>query len=93
MTESLRSPELWDFQAEAVQALRDNISDGVRNQILCAPTGSGKTDHRHRPNDLRGRVEESIISEIEPEAWARCEQAQEAEQESLEDLLDNWASA
>lgn len=36
--------ELWDFQAEAVEGLRENIRHGVMNQILCAPTGSGKTE-------------------------------------------------
>lgn len=38
-----RALELYDFQAEAVEQLRDNIRQGVRNQILSAPTGSGKT--------------------------------------------------
>lgn len=45
------------------------------------------------PNDLRRRVRESIEREIEPEAWARGIQAQEAEQESLEALLDRWTAA
>jgi hypothetical protein len=44
-------------------------------------------------NALRQRVEESIREHIEPEAWARCEIAQEAEQESLESLLDKWVAA
>jgi DNA repair protein RadD len=34
---------LHDWQEEAVQALRDNIYARVKNQILAAPTGSGKT--------------------------------------------------
>ena len=34
---------LHDWQEEAVQALRDNINARVKNQILAAPTGSGKT--------------------------------------------------
>lgn len=34
---------LYDWQAEAVEALRANIRNGVRNQILASPTGSGKT--------------------------------------------------
>ncbi|MQA92690.1 MAG: hypothetical protein GEU90_21115 [Gemmatimonas sp.] len=42
------------------------------------------------PNDLRDRVRDSIVKEIEPEAWDRCVRAQEAEQESLEHLLDAW---
>lgn len=42
------------------------------------------------PNDLRKRVEDAVEAEIEPEAWGRCERAQEAEQESLQTLLDRW---
>lgn len=34
---------LRDYQAESVEALRANIREGVRNQVLCAPTGAGKT--------------------------------------------------
>ncbi len=45
------------------------------------------------PNDLRARVKESIEAEIEPEAWRRCAAAQEAEQESLKKLLDEWVAA
>ena len=40
------------------------------------------------PNVLRARVEDSIEDLIEPEAWARCAACQEAEQESLESVLD-----
>jgi len=42
------------------------------------------------PNDLRDRVEEAIRGEIEPEAWARCVKCQEAEQASLQHVLDKW---
>lgn len=35
--------ELRDYQAEAVEALRANIRAGKKNQVLAAPTGSGKT--------------------------------------------------
>lgn len=45
------------------------------------------------PNDLRHRVEDSILAEIEPVAWERCRRAQEAEQESLQSLLDQWKAA
>jgi DNA repair protein RadD len=38
-----RAIELYPWQAEAVEALRANIRDDVRNQILASPTGSGKT--------------------------------------------------
>lgn len=34
---------LYDYQTQAVEALRDNIKNGIRTQVLCAPTGSGKT--------------------------------------------------
>lgn len=34
---------LYDFQEEAVERLRENIRHGVMNQVLAAPTGSGKT--------------------------------------------------
>lgn len=32
-----------DYQVEALDALRANIRKGIRRQILCAPTGAGKT--------------------------------------------------
>ena len=35
---------LWPFQEEAKHVLRQNILQGVRRQILCSPTGSGKTE-------------------------------------------------
>jgi superfamily II DNA or RNA helicase len=35
--------QLRPFQNESIEALRENIRQGVRNQILSAPTGSGKT--------------------------------------------------
>ncbi len=35
--------ELRPYQASAVQQLRDNIAIGVKNQLLCVPTGGGKT--------------------------------------------------
>ena len=34
---------LRDYQLESVERLRQGIRDGHRSQILCAPTGSGKT--------------------------------------------------
>lgn len=34
---------LYDFQLDSVEKLRENIRQGVKNQILSAPTGSGKT--------------------------------------------------
>lgn len=38
-----RELTLYDWQEEAVEALRENIRRGTKNQILAAPTGSGKT--------------------------------------------------
>lgn len=38
-----RAIELYPWQAEAVEALRGNIRAEIRNQVLSAPTGSGKT--------------------------------------------------
>lgn len=35
--------ELRPYQQESIQSLRDGISSGHRKQILCAPTGAGKT--------------------------------------------------
>ncbi len=34
---------LYPFQLEAVDRLRQNIRKGIMRQILCSPTGSGKT--------------------------------------------------
>lgn len=35
--------ELRSYQLDAIERLRDGIRAGLRNQILCAPTGAGKT--------------------------------------------------
>jgi DNA repair protein RadD len=35
--------QLYDYQTQAVEALREHIKAGKKNIILCAPTGSGKT--------------------------------------------------
>jgi hypothetical protein len=42
------------------------------------------------PNDLRDLVEEAIKSEIEPEAWARCEAMNKAEEESIREGVASW---
>jgi len=34
---------LYDFQTESVEFLRNNIRDNIKNQVLSAATGSGKT--------------------------------------------------
>lgn len=35
--------ELRDYQTEAIERLRQGIREGHRSQLLCAPTGAGKT--------------------------------------------------
>ena len=42
------------------------------------------------PRNLREIVERAIRSRIEPVAWARCEEINKAEQESLRTVLDGW---
>ena len=34
---------LRDYQSAALESARENIRKGNRRQILCAPTGAGKT--------------------------------------------------
>ena len=36
-------PPLRDYQAEALEELREGMRAGLASQILCAPTGAGKT--------------------------------------------------
>lgn len=38
-----RTIDLRDYQIEAVESLRDGIRQGMRRQVLVAPTGAGKT--------------------------------------------------
>jgi hypothetical protein len=45
------------------------------------------------PNDLRDCVEQAIKELIEPEAWARCEAVNRAEQESLKTIIAKWGEA
>jgi hypothetical protein len=45
------------------------------------------------PNDLRSRVEEAIIAEIEREAWDRCQTVEKAERESLQSVMEKWGEA
>jgi len=35
--------KLYDYQEEATETLRSNIRKGIRSQLLCVPTGGGKT--------------------------------------------------
>jgi superfamily II DNA or RNA helicase len=41
--EAANTIKLYDFQERAIEELRRNILAGVKNQVLCSPTGSGKT--------------------------------------------------
>ena len=43
MSPDARPIDLRDYQFESVGALRQGIKDGKTNQVLCAPTGAGKT--------------------------------------------------
>jgi hypothetical protein len=45
------------------------------------------------PNDLRDCVEEAIRGLIEPTAWRRREEVNQAEQESLKTILKGWCAA
>ena len=42
------------------------------------------------PNDLRACVKREIKKLIEPTAWARCEMINEAEQDLLKMVMNNW---
>ncbi|WFU53028.1 hypothetical protein QA639_25485 [Bradyrhizobium pachyrhizi] len=42
------------------------------------------------PNDLRARVEGMIERHIEPVAWERCRLVNEAERDSLREVLESW---
>jgi hypothetical protein len=44
------------------------------------------------PNDLRDCVEEAIQDLVEPVAWKRCEEVNEAEQEPLKTILKQWGA-
>jgi hypothetical protein len=45
------------------------------------------------PNRLRDLIEAAILMRIEPTAWARCVEVEEAEQKSLRHVLDAWRGA
>jgi hypothetical protein len=42
------------------------------------------------PNELRERVQEEILTHIEPTAWNRCKTVEQAERESLCTVLKAW---
>ena len=35
--------QLRDYQSDAIESLRHGIRQGIKNQVLAAPTGAGKT--------------------------------------------------
>jgi hypothetical protein len=45
------------------------------------------------PNDLRVCVERAIVALIEPVAWQRCENINQAERESLQTILQKWGGS
>lgn len=53
---------LYDFQERAVEALRENIRQGVKNQVLSAPTGSGKTEMAlHLISECHGKGKRAVF--------------------------------
>ena len=45
------------------------------------------------PNRLRDLIDDAILLEIEPTAWERCAEVEEAEKKSLRHVLDSWRGA
>lgn len=45
------------------------------------------------PNALRACIEAAVRAEIEWEAWNRCEVVNDAERESLREVLESWSGA
>jgi hypothetical protein len=42
------------------------------------------------PNELRARVREEILKHVEPTAWRRCKAVEQAERDSLREVLKAW---
>lgn len=62
-----RDIELRDYQLQAVEALRDGIRNGRKRQILCAPTGAGKTilaAHLLKEADRKGSYSLFLVDRI-----------------------------
>ena len=58
----MKSIELRPYQLDAIERLRDGIRAGFRNQILCAPTGSGKTIiGAHLINECKNKGKRAIF--------------------------------
>lgn len=53
---------LRDYQGEAVELLRTNIRGGIKNQILCMGTGSGKTIvAAHLADECNGKMKRLVF--------------------------------
>jgi DNA repair protein RadD len=62
-----REIQLRDYQAEAIDALRDGIRQGMRRQVLVAPTGAGKTviaSHLLREADRKGSYALFLVDRV-----------------------------
>lgn len=58
----MKAIELRPYQLDAVEALREGLRNGYKNQILCAPTGSGKTViGAHLINECRKKGNRAIF--------------------------------
>ena len=58
----MKSIELRPYQLDAIERLRNGIRAGFRNQILCAPTGSGKTIiGAHLINECKNKGKRAIF--------------------------------
>ena len=48
---------------------------------------------RNGPECAAGCIEAAVRAEIEWEAWNRCEVVNDAERESLREVLESWSGA
>lgn len=67
MLNPTREIVLRDYQLEAVEALREGIRGGSKRQILCAPTGAGKTviaSHLLREADRKGSYALFLVDRV-----------------------------
>lgn len=58
---------LRDYQVDAIEALRQGIRDGMRRQVLVAPTGAGKTviaSHLLREADRKGSYALFLVDRV-----------------------------
>lgn len=62
-----REIQLRDYQLDAVQSLRDGVRQGMRRQVLVAPTGAGKTviaSHLLREADRKGSYALFLVDRV-----------------------------